>query len=1092
VNIYKKNVKELELQVIGAVDLGNFVRGESVWENIPYDIPDINSNVRELFDRKIAEFAGQGQPTSCGVPILGQGGSGKTHVLSHLRQKVFEKGGYFIMADFSTVTDFWKVLADESIRSLEHPGFDGQIQRVSLLQRLARLSGAGGLEDSVSFFDQAEPRDYAQLVDKIYRGLFKKIDYRTNAQEYQDLIRALLLWSSPDPDIFNDGKYWYTTDRELDEAAGKYGFKNTRCPGGEWFMIGLTWLFSITASFSVIAIDQLDSTVQLYSLKVEADEENQAAQKILYLVCNGFSSLITFSHSCLTVVTFLADSWASLHEKGLKTSLARFSHPQYLTPVNSSLTAKMLLGRRLEEAFKKLDFKPSLPTWPFLESAFENLMSITPRELLQKADHHIHKCLKNGKVTLCQSLLDVRPSGDGEPVLSIPEEFLPLENRFRHHYQITDPKSLKNKESENTFWVEALAVVSEAFAASIGSLDPDEQIVIGDDSRPLHKTYRSFAFLRYFHVNGGAADRCLSLWAILHDQAKAFQARLKTALDQSGIDKDITIRRLIVIRFTPAPFGQVTAIKIKDFERDKGIWLTVPDKELKIVNALYQVSKEFSDLFLKWVVVRKPVLAIKSIVPHLEWLLNKEPPGSLKLESLNGHPWPWDDHPTQGRIEDPPPPKEPDYPPIAVEPPKAVGKAQPDLLIGRFPTRDNILRPVTMKATDLLQHTTIIGGTGSGKTVLLRRLIEEAALGGTSAVIIDISGDLCYMGLPWPDPKPDNYSPQDVEKAQRYFSNTETIIWTPKVSKGNPLRLPIIPNLTALRDDPDALNEGVGMAVEALQAIPNLTMMKDLKKRGLITFLLRYMAGYEHKATLTVSDLIELLLDLPPEVVEETGEYVTKIAPSMANDLKSAAIINPDLKEEATTSIADLFRAPSGVPRISVINLQGINSVTDRQSFVQKLMMNIFSWITHNKVSGLAGLIVIDEANDFLPSVKQTPCKSAIQRLANQARKFGYGLILASQGIKSLDSNTVSNCGNIILGRQSGPTSIETCKKMGFVGVDKLPTGHFLGKLLAFQDMKVNPASFNSFLCLSWHPKPPPTPDEITKMAYDQRVRYGL
>jgi type IV secretory pathway VirB4 component len=41
-------------------------------------------------------------------------------------------------------------------------------------------------------------------------------------------------------------------------------------------------------------------------------------------------------------------------------------------------------------------------------------------------------------------------------------------------------------------------------------------------------------------------------------------------------------------------------------------------------------------------------------------------------------------------------------------------------------------------------------GSGSGKTVLTRRLIDECALAGVSTIVLDPNNDLAHFGTPWP------------------------------------------------------------------------------------------------------------------------------------------------------------------------------------------------------------------------------------------------------------------------------------------------------------------------------------------------------
>ena len=59
----------------------------------------------------------------------------------------------------------------------------------------------------------------------------------------------------------------------------------------------------------------------------------------------------------------------------------------------------------------------------------------------------------------------------------------------------------------------------------------------------------------------------------------------------------------------------------------------------------------------------------------------------------------------------------------------------------------------------------------------------------------------------------------------------------------------------------------------------------------------------------------------------------------------------------------------------------------------------LFSWIKQNPTPPsrpLTGLFVMDEAQNFAPAQKTTPCKESTIALAAQARKYGLGMIFAT------------------------------------------------------------------------------------------------
>src|SRR5436305_12853424 len=60
---------------------------------------------------------------------------------------------------------------------------------------------------------------------------------------------------------------------------------------------------------------------------------------------------------------------------------------------------------------------------------------------------------------------------------------------------------------------------------------------------------------------------------------------------------------------------------------------------------------------------------------------------------------------------------------------------------------------------DLVTHAVCVGMTGSGKTGLCVSLLEEAAIDGIPAIVIDPKGDLSNLLLQFPDLKPEDFEP---------------------------------------------------------------------------------------------------------------------------------------------------------------------------------------------------------------------------------------------------------------------------------------------------------------------------------------------
>jgi DNA helicase HerA-like ATPase len=130
-------------------------------------------------------------------------------------------------------------------------------------------------------------------------------------------------------------------------------------------------------------------------------------------------------------------------------------------------------------------------------------------------------------------------------------------------------------------------------------------------------------------------------------------------------------------------------------------------------------------------------------------------------------------------------------------------------------------------------------------------------------------------------------------------------------------------------------------------------------------------------------------------------------------------------------------------------------------------------------------LYVLDEAQNFAPSLGTTASKASAKALAAQARKFGLGMIFATQAPKGIDTNIVSNCTTHFYGRMSSPELIDSTKEMmaarGKAAQDlgALTTGTFYFST----ERMPQPAKVKTPLCLSYHPQNPATHEEIVQLS---------
>ena len=234
-----------------------------------------------------------------------------------------------------------------------------------------------------------------------------------------------------------------------------------------------------------------------------------------------------------------------------------------------------------------------------------------------------------------------------------------------------------------------------------------------------------------------------------------------------------------------------------------------------------------------------------------------------------------------------------------------------------------------------------------------------------------------------------------------------------------------------------------------------------------------------------LDDLLALLADLP----EDVGSLAksTTIAADLAETLRAAVINDPLFGGTGTPLDPGVLLTPSPGKRarVSVISLFGLTSNEQRQSFVNQLQMALFAWIKKNPAGDrpLGGLFVMDEAQTLAPSGGMTACTESTLALASQARKYGLGLVFATQAPKGIHNRIVGNAATQFFGFLNSPVQIAAARELAqakgsaVLDISRLDTGEFYVS---------GDSSFRKVIapmCLSHHPSSAPTNEEVLSRA---------
>jgi hypothetical protein len=357
---------------------------------------------------------------------------------------------------------------------------------------------------------------------------------------------------------------------------------------------------------------------------------------------------------------------------------------------------------------------------------------------------------------------------------------------------------------------------------------------------------------------------------------------------------------------------------------------------------------------------------------------------------------------------------------------------------------------------DLVTHAVCVGMTGSGKTGLCLALIEEAAIDGIPAILIDPKGDLANLLLTFPRLEPEDFRPwvneddarrknlsvddyarqqaelwrkglaswgEDGARIQRLRDAADFAVYTPGSNAGIPLS--ILKSFEApppaIREDEELLRERIGTTATSLLGLLGIDA-DPIKSREHILIATILDTAWRQGQELDLPGLIQQIQAPPMKrvgVLDLDAFFPSKdrFALAMAlNNLLAAPGFGAWMEGEPL-DVGNLLHTPSGKPRVAIVSIAHLNDA-ERMFFVSLLLNQAVGWMrAQSGTTSLRALLYMDEIFGFFPPVANPPSKRPLLTLLKQARAFGVGVVLATQNPVDLDYKGLSNTGTWFIGR---------------------------------------------------------------------------
>lgn len=377
--------------------------------------------------------------------------------------------------------------------------------------------------------------------------------------------------------------------------------------------------------------------------------------------------------------------------------------------------------------------------------------------------------------------------------------------------------------------------------------------------------------------------------------------------------------------------------------------------------------------------------------------------------------------------------------------------------LGKVKTSDGAEGPLLLyDAKDLTTHALCVGMTGSGKTGLCIGLLEEAAIDGIPALVIDPKGDIGNLLLTFPELRAQDFRPwideseaarkgltaddfaattaenwknglagwgQDGKRIARLRAAADMAIYTPGSSAGLPLS--VLRSFSAppeaQRGDADAMRERILSTVSGLLALLGIDA-DPLQSREHILLSNILDTEWRQGRDLGIADVIRSILTPPFTqlgVFDLESFYPEKERRALAMQLNNV-LASPGFAawmEGEPLDIGALLYTPAGHPRVAILSIAHLSDA-ERMFFVTIVLNELLGWMRRQSgTSSLRALLYMDEIFGYFPPTANPPSKQPMLTLLKQARAFGVGCVLATQNPVDLDYKGLGNTGTWFIGR---------------------------------------------------------------------------
>jgi hypothetical protein len=953
----------------------SIVQPTEIWSADPFDVESIHQLARDTLARLLQRAAMSGDwPTGRLLVLKGESGSGKTHLMRAFRNFTHanERGYFGYLQMTSRVSNYARYVLAKLIDALDQPYRWPEVEATGLT-RLA----VGVLEAVPGVPAAARARFRAGDVPNLHtavNGLADLLvaDPRFNGCDL-DLVRALFYLLRDDARIRQRVLKWLRCE---DLAGADRAILGDLVPRPHEeaplrMIVQLGRLMGVVHMMPlVLCVDQLED---MKEFDAPVEQFRRAINTLVAIAGEVPSSVV--------VISCLDDYYTAYREhlpRAKRDRLETNPPPIRLTSQRAAEEVVAIVARRLQHLYEEMDatWDAAVPTFPFTAAHLQPLAHLRTRDILDHCRWHRDRCVAAGRWS--------EPNFLGDKNESPPAALTSLEQIW-NDFQVTCQVAVPEGE-------EGLA---ELLAWAIRQCR---------DEMPEDHGLDATAHGRMLEVEasgpGGAVDKLLIGVCDKAAQGGGLGRQI------ADVEKRADSARPVLVRSMQYPSSSTASVakQITKLLQRGGRRVVVEDAEWRKLVAFraFHAQHHPAAEFASWVREGRPLTQLPSLRTMLDldhWLRSKSPapsavPAKSALSSSTPAPGPAV---------------------VAAGPAIAAGP----LVLGK---RSGVTGGVVgLEVQDLTYHAAFLGGSGSGKTTAALNLIEQLLERGIPAVLLDRKGDLCRYADPsaWDRPLTD---PERLSRRQRLRERLDVAVYTPGEFAGRPLAIQLVPE--GVEQLPTLEREQIaGYAAAALGGMMGLKNRgTDLSLLAILRKAIEVLVGLPG-IPVTVDRLQRLVAEQDDALVAAVGGFEDRHYRRLAESLLTLwlhhqRLLAGDAEQLDIDTLLGLgSQAVPGKTRLSVISTRFLGDAATVDFWVTQLLVAVGRWIGKRPSAQLQAVLLFDEADLYLPALRQPATKAPMENLVKRARSAGVGVMLATQSPGDFDYKCRDNIRTWLVGR---------------------------------------------------------------------------